>query len=163
MRPLCFLLGVLFAATMRAAAPPAVKRELAAVIEAPVILKVRALPQPLRRSLAKTFRMRQLELASVGERVRETDFHIVGDPESDADARAPYRRLIFAFSIPSYYIVYYEHRAPIGGSALVFTKQPVPQFVWGGVDFDEPWAKTPRALAHRILRNHLIDDKPFYW
>jgi hypothetical protein len=158
------MVGTVLICHVAVAAPPSsVRTELAHVATPPVITRVAALPPPLRRSLARAFRAPRLELASVGERVRETDFHIVGDPESDADARAPYRRLIFAFETSRHYVVYYEHRAPIAGTALAFTKDRVPKFVWGGVDFDEPWAKSPRALARRILRNRLIDDKPFYW
>ena len=128
------------------------------------MLKVDALPKSLRHSLSRAFRdPHHLDLASAGEPVRESEVLIVGDRESEADARRPYRRLIFAFETRSFYVVYYEHRVPVAGLALVFNKAGQHQLIWGGIDFDEPWAKSPQALSQRILNNRLDDRSHPYW
>ena len=150
--------------------PPAVatprqdiRAELRQIKDARPVYDVRGMPKALQRSLVRIYRDRHLDLASTGEPVREFHGLIVGDPESGADSRRPTRRLIFAFETSSFWVVYYERRAPVAGAALVFAKSPQPEFLWGGVDFDQPWARSPRALAHRILQNRLNDEHDYLW
>jgi hypothetical protein len=155
------LVGIAFAAATHAlASPPSqLRQELAQLHGARSITSVAALPSALKASLAKTFQQKSLQLGNpsglIGGSVTYT-----GDPARNA----PYRRLVFAFETPSFYIVYYEHGDPENAqSALAFTKRDhPPKLAWGGADLN-PRARSPHAVATRILEGKLWDDKPYIW
>jgi hypothetical protein len=161
-QPRCLLLGVILAAATRASAtPPAqLRQELAQVTRrAQIVTSVAALPAPLKASLAKTFHQKSLQLGNPSDLIGGSVTY-TGDPARNA----PYRRLVFAFETPSFYVVYYEHGDPENSqSALAFTKSHhPPKFAWGGADLKSR-ARSPREIATRILKGKVWDDKPYIW
>ena len=147
------------AATAFALPPPHVREELAKLHVVRSVSSVGALPAPLRTSLAKTFHQKSLELGNPSDLIGGAVTY-TGDPARNA----PYRRLIFAFETPSFYVVYYQHGDPENAqSALVFTKQGhPPKLAWGGADLNAA-ARSPHELATRILKGKVWDDKPYIW
>ena len=121
---------------------------------------VSAMPQQLRRALARAFQTPQLELADPGARYKEmARIYFPGDPE----AGLPERRLLFAFETPHFYFVYYEAGHPWHAAALAFSKSPRVKFVWGAADLKRPYAMSPAKLRARILHHKLLDGEKFIW
>lgn len=126
-----------------------------------VTVRVDELSLPLRKSLAKTFHQKILQLGNPGDLIGGAVTY-TGDP-----ARfAPYRRLIFAFETQHYAFVYYESGDPeLSASCLIFdiTNAQHPRFVWGGADLHRPFARNLSELRTRLARGKLWDDKPYIW
>ena len=158
-RPALLSLTFAIASDASAAPPPQVRQELVQLQLVRRLPSVRSLPVPLKSSLAKTFHQKSLELGNPSDLIGGAVTY-TGDP-----ARlAPYRRLVFAFETPSFYIVCYEHGDPENAqSALVFSKRDnPPKLVWGGADLKKP-ARSPQELAKRILNGKVWDDQAYLW
>jgi hypothetical protein len=155
------LLGVALVVAIDASAsvPPQVRQELAHLQIVRSLPNVGALPLRLQTSLAKTFHQKSLQLGNPSDLIGGAVTY-TGDPARNA----PYRRLVFAFETPSFYVVYYQHGDPENAqSALVFTKRDrPPRLAWGGADLKAP-ARSPTELAERILKGKVWDDKPYIW
>jgi hypothetical protein len=158
---LCASLGIALAAATTASAlpPPSVRQELTHLQLLRTISTVAAMPAPLRASLAKTFHQKSLQLGNPSDLIGGAVTYT-----GDAARNAPYRRLLFAFETPSFYVVYYQHGDPENAqSALVFTKRNhPPKFAWGGADLKNA-AKSPHELAQRILKGKVWDDAAYIW
>ena len=154
-------LGIVLAAASTASAlpPPSVRQELTHLQVLRRISTVAAMPAPLKASLAKTFHQKSLQLGNPSDLIGGAVTY-TGDPARNA----PYRRLLFAFETPSFYVVYYQHGDPENAqSALVFTKRNhPPKLAWGGADLKNP-AKSPQELAQRILKGKVWDDEAYIW
>jgi hypothetical protein len=148
-------------ATQALALPPRqVREELANLKVMHTLPGVGTFPAALKTSLAKTFHQRLLELGNPSDLIGGAVTY-TGDPARSA----PYRRLVFAFETPSFYVVYYKKGDPENAhAALVFTKpNHAPRLVWGGGDLNTAAARSPHELATRILKGKLWDDKPYIW
>jgi hypothetical protein len=155
------LLGLaLIASSDTSASPsPQVRQELANLQVVRSFPNVRTLPALLKTSLAKTFHQKSLALGNPSDLIGGAVTY-TGDP-----ARfAPYRRLVFAFETPIFYIVYYQHGDPENAqSALIFSKRDKPpKLAWGGADLQSA-ARSPQELVKRILKGKVWDDKPYIW
>jgi hypothetical protein len=158
-RILLVSLALVPAARASASPPPQVREELANLRVVRTLSRVPALPAPLKTSLAKIFHQKSLELGNPSDLIGGSVTY-TGDPARNA----PYRRLLFAFETPSFFVVYYQHGDPENAySALVFTKQDhSPKLAWGGADLNAA-AQSPQELATRILKGKVWDDKPYIW
>jgi len=154
-------LGIVLAAVGTASAlpPQSVRQELTHLQVLRTISTVAAMPAPLKASLTKTFHQKSLQLGNPSDLIGGAVTY-TGDPARNA----PYRRLIFAFETPSFYVVYYQHGDPENAqSALVLTKQDhPPRLAWGGADLNAA-ARSPHELATRILKGKVWDDRPYIW
>jgi hypothetical protein len=153
------IVALIAAAKASALPPPEVRQELTQLHVVRNLPSVQTLPATLKTSLTKTFHQKSLQLGNPSDLIGGAVTY-TGDP-----ARfAPYRRLVFAFETPSFYVVYYQHGDPENAqSALVFTKRDrPPRLAWGGADLKNP-AKSPQELAKRILKGKVWDDKPYIW
>src|SRR5437868_5203612 len=141
----CLLLSLILIAASEVSAvpPPQVRQELVHLQVVRSLPSVQALPTPLKKSLAKTFHQKSLQLGNPSDLIGGAVTY-TGDPARNA----PYRRLVFAFETPSFYVVYYQHGDPENAqSALVFTKQDhPPRLAWGGADLNAA-ARSPHELA----------------
>jgi hypothetical protein len=148
-------------ATEALALPPRqVREELANLKVKHTLPRVGTLPSPLKTSLAKTFHQRSLELGNPSDLIGGAVSY-TGDPARSA----PYRRLVFAFETPNFYVVYYQKGDPENAHAtLIFTKRDYPpKLAWGGADLKTDAAGSPHELATRILKGKVWDDKPYIW
>lgn len=158
----CVFIALLINATLTAAAPKAVKMELAKFRPLRVMWTVDAMPAALKWSLAQLFQQKKFEMSDPHGPLGSTESIIAGDPKGFA----PMRRLIFAFETKHFYFVYYEKGHPEGGaSPTVFRKNNSgsAHFEWGGLDEHVKYAKNPQELASRIFRGEIRDNLPFIW
>lgn len=141
--------------------PSGAVADLKALKPIKVVTRVDQLSAPLRKSLARTFHQKTLQLGNPGDLIGGAVTYR-GDP-----ARlAPYRRLIFAFETQRHAFVYYESGDPeLSASCLIYdtTNSSHPRFVWGGADLHRPFARNPSELRARISGGKLWDDKPYIW
>lgn len=153
---------LLWLANLDAAAPQALKRDLSDLSSEKMMLTVDSMPAQLKRTLARTFHQKKLEMSDPQGPLGSTELIMAGDRRGFA----PMRRLLFAFETKHFYYVYYEKGHPEGGaSPIVFRKHQdgTASFVWGGFDENAHYAKKPQELASRILAGRIRDNLPFIW
>src|SRR5438132_404721 len=157
----CALLSIVLVAASSASAlpPPPVRQELAHLQVLRTMSALGAMPAPLKASLTKTFHQKSLQLGNPSDLIGGAVTYT-----GDLARNAPYRRLLFAFETPSFYVVYYQHGDPENAqSALVFKKRNhPPKLAWGGADLKNP-VKSPQELAQRILKAKVWDDEAYIW
>lgn len=124
-----------------------------------VVRRVEQIPASLKTALARTFAQQVLYLGNPDQPLGEE--LSVPDRKESAD-----RRLLFAFRSSGYYVVYVEYSPPaVHGAVMIYdtrTKR-LPQFVWGAVDLNETYARSPRELIRRIMDRKLIEPPKVIW
>ncbi len=149
------ILLVAFALQSRlgAAVSADLSQSLRAVKSFRVFNRVRDLPPASQDLLRRALDQEKLAMAEPNEKFRTGDAIVVKKGEQTR----PVRRLIFGASSETLRLFYYEVGGYGGGGATVLIFQCDGgrrcKLTWSGVEFPEHFAKTPRELIDRVLKN----------